>query len=309
MNRQRLPYWDNIKGILILLVVFGHLLQLVPGGSETAVFKWIYSFHMPLFVFCSGRMASFAPKKILTGLVLPYLLLQTVCCLSTGQTVQFITPYWMLWYLPALAVWRFSVPLLSLAPKKAAPVVVLLLAAIGCAVGYVDKIGYAFTLSRIFVFAPYFAAGFYVKNGEFPAPEQVKSPAIQWRFAALASALSVVCIVFAENIRAEWLYGTYGYASGEYNVLLRAAQYVTAAVIGAAILLLTPKQKTVFTVWGRESFTLYIAHIAFLPVMQSLFPKLPPPLQYAVCVLASATFCAVVPWVKTQVMRLKTAKH
>ena len=303
MNKQRLPYWDNLKGILILLVVFGHLLQFLPGGSETAVYKWIYSFHMPLFVFCSGRMASFAPKKILLSLLLPYVLLQVVCCLCTGQTVQLITPYWMLWYLPALAVWRFSIPLLNLAPKKAAPVVVLLLMAIGCAVGYIDQIGYTFTLSRIFVFMPYFAAGYYVKKGEFPTPEQVKSPAVKWLFAVLSAAISVMCIVFAAKLRAEWLYGTYSYRAGEYNIAVRTVQYAAAAVIGTAILYLTPKQRTVFTAWGCESFTLYIAHIVFLPAMQALLPVFSLPLQYTICVITSIAFCAVVPAIKNQLLK------
>ena len=30
--RERIHYWDNLKGFLILLVVLGHLLEKLPDG-------------------------------------------------------------------------------------------------------------------------------------------------------------------------------------------------------------------------------------------------------------------------------------
>lgn len=48
-------YWDQAKGVLILLVVFGHVLeQCLNGRINTTTYSWIYTFHMPLFVFVSG---------------------------------------------------------------------------------------------------------------------------------------------------------------------------------------------------------------------------------------------------------------
>lgn len=53
------PLLDIAKGIAIILVVIGHTLQ-HNGGSfdNSAAFRFIYSFHMPLFVFLSGCTAS-----------------------------------------------------------------------------------------------------------------------------------------------------------------------------------------------------------------------------------------------------------
>ena len=46
---------DNLKGILIFLVVFGHLLELViTKGHAKYIYELIYSFHMPFFIFLSG---------------------------------------------------------------------------------------------------------------------------------------------------------------------------------------------------------------------------------------------------------------
>ena len=47
---HRLHYIDNLKGVLILLVVLGHCIQCTDlDFDHNAVFRYIYSFHMPLF--------------------------------------------------------------------------------------------------------------------------------------------------------------------------------------------------------------------------------------------------------------------
>ena len=39
----------------IILVVLGHsTYQLMQAGHTPAIYKWIYTFHMPLFFFISG---------------------------------------------------------------------------------------------------------------------------------------------------------------------------------------------------------------------------------------------------------------
>jgi fucose 4-O-acetylase-like acetyltransferase len=53
--KQRLDYIDQIKGIAIILVVIGHIIQFnFEKGHTNSVFMIIYSFHMPLFFFISG---------------------------------------------------------------------------------------------------------------------------------------------------------------------------------------------------------------------------------------------------------------
>lgn len=52
----RIYKWDNIKFILILLVVLGHFVDVYTSESDNmkALFFTIYIFHMPLFIFISG---------------------------------------------------------------------------------------------------------------------------------------------------------------------------------------------------------------------------------------------------------------
>ena len=64
MASKRIEYIDNIKGFAILLVVMGHVIAnwftdfyavlANDTGNQLVVWKLIYSFHIPLFMFCSG---------------------------------------------------------------------------------------------------------------------------------------------------------------------------------------------------------------------------------------------------------------
>lgn len=73
INKQteRLSWLDVLKGIGIILVVIGHVYQ------NSAVFNWIYSFHMPLFFFAAGWVYKEKPilvdlKRRVQTIVVPY---------------------------------------------------------------------------------------------------------------------------------------------------------------------------------------------------------------------------------------------
>lgn len=56
---NRLYYLDNLKGLLIILVIRGHAIQFtLPDYENVFAFRLIYSFHMPLFFFISGFLAN-----------------------------------------------------------------------------------------------------------------------------------------------------------------------------------------------------------------------------------------------------------
>ena len=72
-NQTRLTYIDLAKGFAILMVVAGHLAQYcLNGASAKNVFNFIYSFHMPLFFFLSGYVASLSRNRIKKGNILPF---------------------------------------------------------------------------------------------------------------------------------------------------------------------------------------------------------------------------------------------
>lgn len=58
-SNVRIGWVDAMKGFTILIVVLGHSVQNICSGycEETLIYRTIYSFHMPLFMFLSGYVS------------------------------------------------------------------------------------------------------------------------------------------------------------------------------------------------------------------------------------------------------------
>ena len=94
------------------------------------IYKIIFSFHMPAFIFVSGYFAKVEPKKILSRIFPLYIVFQLLRFLLDfildsimwGHPVkidmQFFTPRWTLWYLMAMRIYQPShdTPVLGASP-------------------------------------------------------------------------------------------------------------------------------------------------------------------------------------------------
>lgn len=110
--KRRDPYICNIKAFLIFLVVFGHAIEPYIDRPEiNIIYRLIYTFHMPLFVFVTGMsMKNYRNcKNKFTGVLKMYLICQPLFLLYdylvNGNIGSIIKPYWHLWYLNALVLW------------------------------------------------------------------------------------------------------------------------------------------------------------------------------------------------------------
>lgn len=93
-DKKRILWLDNLRGLLILTVVLGHVLQYY-GTTEISrtLHHYIYSFHMPLFMLLSGY-ASYKPDvrfslvaKRARQLMIPYLIWTVLECLVTRHAL------------------------------------------------------------------------------------------------------------------------------------------------------------------------------------------------------------------------------
>ncbi len=162
---------DNMKLGLMLLVVLGHLLEYRLGNSGVNyLYVVIYLFHMPAFAFLSGCVTRFDGssgywKKTVTDVLLPYLVFDTIYqLLSFWQAgkwgvLQYTTPYWLMWFLLALFVWRV---LLALFVNLRFPLSLAVL--LGLAATYFSDVGYYLSLSRALSLFPFFLLGTLLGN-------------------------------------------------------------------------------------------------------------------------------------------------
>ena len=109
---------DNIRFLAMFLVVFAHMIELFADCEQNLIYRIIYSFHMPLFIFISGYVARFDRDKILKKFIPTYLIFQTIYkifdCLYVQDidkiTITYSNPYWFLWYLFILIGYYLLIP-------------------------------------------------------------------------------------------------------------------------------------------------------------------------------------------------------
>lgn len=262
--------FDNIKFLLITLVVFGHFLELVGGQTAISLYRVIYLFHIPAFLFITGYFARFDPAKILYSFMLPYLLLQILYTLfqsfiiSEKNTVslQFTRPYWLLWYLMTITFYYLLIPFLdTLDPKKqimfvTASIILSILA------GFDKQIGYFLSLSRFFVFFPFFLTGYYLSQNKVLEKKIHKkaNSLIRLLLSAIGVVVSVIYILNS-SIRYQVLYGSYSYEAMEYGpgvrflLILFAFSWITLLVH-----IVPNKNWKYLSVIGKNTFPIFVLH-------------------------------------------------
>lgn len=210
--------FDNIRALLIVCVVFAHLLEIrSPFSFGGALYRIIYSFHMPVFLFICGLFAKFDRTKLLFGLLIPYLMLQTAYIFfqrwlyGTNILLQFTTPYWLLWFLLALFFYHLLLPLYDVSSPRKRLAAWLFAFVLSLAAGYDATVGYSMTLSRLLTFQPWFLLGFYGRNASLKIPHRIMKILI------LIGLILCVILLHYWPITNNMLYGSYPYATLKYH--------------------------------------------------------------------------------------------
>jgi fucose 4-O-acetylase-like acetyltransferase len=222
---------------------------------------------MPAFIFLAGyyskatRLSERTLQNVATRLLVPYVLftgIYAVAMFALGHTptLDLVHPYWLLWFLPALAAWRLFTPLFL---NLRWPVGISLV--LGLAAGFVSRIDVDFSLSRIFAFAPFFVLG------AVTTPEHLHR--LQQPLARVA-AVGVLIVTAAgawwlhDDIATRTIFWNGGYeAQGLAPVtglLVRIAMYVVGLALLLAVLSLTPARRGWWTGVGAASLYVYLLH-------------------------------------------------
>ncbi|WP_344833359.1 acyltransferase family protein [Nonomuraea dietziae] len=171
--RKREPYLDNVKFLLIALVVVGHsLVPTLNADSSKSLYIFIYTFHMPLFVIVSGYLSrnfwnsNAKTNKLVDTFVVPYVIVEVgyaALRFSLGQkwSLTIIDPAWLNWYLLALLFWRLSTPVWK-RMKHPVPVAI----AIYLFAGF-SQISGDFSMDRFFGLLPFFVIGLVMQPEHF----------------------------------------------------------------------------------------------------------------------------------------------
>ena len=164
MENKRIYLFDNLKFLLILSVVIGHFAEVGTGKSDIykSIFLFIYTFHMPLFLFISGMLHK---NKSITQKVVMYVSLGFVSkivifiarYIANGKaSFSLLSDSYLPWYMFVMAMFIA----MSYFLRNTNKVFVLIISvAVACFVGYDSSIGDYLYLSRFIVFYPFFVMG------------------------------------------------------------------------------------------------------------------------------------------------------
>lgn len=277
---ERNAYFDNAKLWFISLVVFGHMIQpfVEDGQGVSTLYTWIYTFHMPAFIFLSGFFAKGAGNRayilnLAKKLLIPYVIFQviyTVYYFLIGKqswlTDSIFYPHWSLWFLFSLFFWHI---LLIGYRRLPAFLGVGLALCIGIIVGYFDHVGHMFSLSRTFVFFPFFLAGYWTKEQQLMVLKKKQIKII----AACIMIVAAAIIYYLPDIHAGWLLASKSYSSlgvEMYGGLARFAVYLTSSVMMICALAWIPTRRFTFTVLGERTLYVYLLHGFFIQYFRQM---------------------------------------
>ena len=293
--KQRVYRYDNIKALLIFLVVVGHMTTDYAPDSWAVrwVTVWIFSFHMPAFVLTSGILHKryITEEQAAAGMkgtvrlrwdkVIGYILCAYALKVFLYYSRMLIWPdppwHWLSehsipWYLFVMAEYELLFYLMRRIDGKVKPwIIVAASFALCSAAGYfhLPAEGDFFCLLRFFNFLPFYAIGYYLDMGEFNEWLDRKWLRVTgWIVIAVSLAAfangpwSIYGLRkwFTGRRSYEWLLGEFDFAPGS-GWWIRLAVWAFALIMTIAVMAVIPDREMVrVSVVGRRTLGIYFWH-------------------------------------------------
>lgn len=266
--------FDNAKFLLVFFVVLLHFISPHRGGILTQQYVFTQNMYiclqllaMPCFTIISGLFSSSelsdkSMVKIISKLIAPYILFELIfsyLARDYNTKLLIIEPFYILWYLLSLAIWRSLLPyFIQLKFPLLTSVVIALL------IGFCGKIGDIFALGITFLYFPLFLLGFKLKKyKDVKANKSVQLAGL----ITLCFIIYMVYLLSPDNVRQfEPIYPYYYiYQSTMIKALgLRTFWMLISVVLSLSFLMLVSSKKCILSDWGKRSIYPYLLHVLVL---------------------------------------------
>ncbi len=281
-QKQVLPYSylvDNIKVLLIFLVVFNHVIAFQLNRKDLVVkYLWyaITIFHMPAFIFVSGYLSKKSQDvlKNVKNLLIPYVLGYTLTWYATvwsGGSMDFeiLRPSGTaMWYLLALFAYRLTVGALGKV-RFAVPVGILFALWAGTRPEFTTYL----SSSRIVVFFPFFVAG-YLWDSRYT--EKIRKFRGKWVLLPLSGLLlfGISHYMISNGIAVDIFRGNHTYQlcglTTETGIVIRLLMYLVSFTLIFTFFAILPDKKLPWTFIGRNTMGIYFFHYPIMIVLDGL---------------------------------------
>lgn len=291
----RIPYFENAKLILIVLVVVGHVIGHIDDRFLHAVTMTIYSFHMPAFVFIAGyftKRASFSPK-----LFSQYIIFQSIFLIigwyfkQEVQWLSILSPFLVLWFLFSLITWKLLVQIVSRIKYP-----FLVFAVLSALFGYFDQIGEFLSIAKTVFFFPFFLLGYTLKN----------KPSDQFNFNKYLGVAVLISIFlffyYRESTNLLWFsglpYSRMG-LSGWQAGFSRIAVYILFIISSISFLSIVPQQRFTLTKLGENTLIVYLLHEIpiYLLYLLSFFKSIDTLMEKVAAIVVAVLFALLLSYI------------
>lgn len=302
-SKQKIRYvsWDNIKGILIFLVVLGHFLLNIRDSFwlNNFIFNFIYMFHMGAFVFVSGYFSKSENSSSFNSLlnyIIAYVILQSGFIfwqfpnINSGSLFE---PLYSAWYILALVIWRISTPYLS----KIKYILPILYVASLFSI-FNPNINMQFGIIKIIAFYPFFMLGFLFKKEHLDKIINI-SKVKKVIIALIAIFFAIIIGIFSFKV-----FNT-GYMdliptiyklsdTNMNNFYSRICIYLVGIFAIISMLFLSIEKKLpIITKMGENSFVIYLLHRPIVLAMSGSLLMYGGYSQFFIALFFSLTLCII----------------
>lgn len=271
-RKIRIAKWDNVKLLLIICVVVGHMMNTHVGASVPAqkLYYFIYLFHMPAFVLVSGLLSKGAVRRkdysrafsfLLLYFLIKFLTFGVRLAVTEKSTFAFFTETGVAWYAFAVFVYYLATMFLRRFDRR---YVLVLSVVLGCMAGYGNDIDNTLVLSRIFVFYPFFLIGYYLEPQRILAV--TRKPLVKLAAAVVVLAAILICAGYGDQLywSINFLKGKNPFADfeamGRAGALYRLLHYVVSTVLSLSVIALIPERRFFFSFIGQRTLGIYALH-------------------------------------------------
>ena len=328
--QNRDPYFDNLKAILIFIVILGHFTNLnrsIPLMG--AIDNMIYSFHMPLFIFISGYFSKNITSQRaaeIENVLYPYVVFQILNCIFTkltglgyGNIHTVFTPIYQNWYLFGLLTWRLLIPYYNLFNKKYSLLCTIIFS---FSTGFFKEFDTSLGPYRVIYFFPIFILGYYCSDLKLLLNKCSK---YKYYFICI-SLLGLLAIFFTSFFNSkisDYISTIYiPYSNYHHSFLiffLRIIGFVSSLLISFGLLFLIPKNKfNNITNIGENTLNIFLLHMFFVFPINHCLVNVPSYLILLISLISSALICMLcsnklmtkmlIPFTKLKQMKLLIKK-
>lgn len=297
---KRIAVFDNIKFFLIVLMVYGHLAN-IGCKIPWPVYKIIYSFHMPLFVFMSGYFTKKYDIKYGRTLWNLFLLYAFFCLISWAVNILvyqkpaftsiFRTPF-ALWYILCLIYWK---TIIHFTPEFILRSRWFIITSIGASILPILIFLDYFSLARCLSFFPFFLLGWLAQENDWI--KKLTPPSIfayHLKYLQCDRNFIIVMSVFCCFIAIIIPTGVYwGLKPVDNSIIViiggKLLSIVIAAVNSLIVYLLMPQNRGIEE--GQYTLFYYLYHTVLLfPIFDLIVKHIPNTYVMTIVVLFSVVF-------------------